>query len=261
MKADGQASSTIRLRLIAIRSAARYAGTTPEHLTREDVDRWLERDMAANTRDAYWRSVNEFWHFMVEAGHLDQHPFSGVRRRPKSRRGMPRPLSRQELHVVMETAPPGRVRDWLILGYRAGLRSSEIAALRGENVRGGYLTINGKGDRVRRIPIHPDVEAMQMRLPDLGAWFPSRLEPYQSVSAHRVTSAITRHFRNCGITEGSCHRLRHSFATELLEAGVDVRIIQELLGHSWLSTTQVYVKVNRGQLDDAVARLLRVSGL
>lgn len=261
MRADGQASSTIRLRLIALRAAARHSNTSPELLTRDDVDAWLNRDIATNTRDAYWRSVNEFWHYMVESGQMDHHPFSGIRRRPKSRRGLPRPLSRPELAVVLETVPNGRMHRWIILGYRAGLRSSEIAALRGEQMRGGVLTVEGKHERVRRIPMHPDVIAIQAGMPELGAWFPSRLDRTHPVTPHTVTASITTHFRNCGITEGSCHRLRHSFATELLEQGVDIRIIQELLGHSFITTTQIYTRVTGVQMARAVSGLPSASGL
>jgi integrase/recombinase XerD len=261
MRADGQASSTIRLRLIALRAAARHSQTSPELLTRDDVDIWLNRNIATNTRDAYWRSVNEFWHFMVESGQMQSHPFSGVRKRPKTRRGLPRPLSLPELAVVLDTAPNPRMYCWLILGYRAGLRSSEIAALRGEQIRGGILTVQGKNERVRRIPVHPDVAEIQQGMPDLGSWFPSRLAKTHSVTPHTVTSRITQHFRNCGITEGSCHRLRHSFATELFDQGVDIRIVQELLGHSFITTTQIYTRVSREQMSRAIGTLPSASGL
>ncbi len=258
MRIDNQASSTIKARLIAIRGAARYAGTRPEALTRDDVEAWLDRDLAPNSRNAYWRAANEWWFFLLDAGYIETHPFSGVRRRPPPERGLPRPLSIREQHVALETASP-RTRDWLVLGLRAGLRSSEAAGMRGEYLHGGVLTVKGKGGRVRRIPAHADITELAGRMPQIGPWYPGR-QTGGCCSGHLVSVRVSEHFRNCHI-EGSFHRCRHSFATDLLAQGVDIRFVQELLGHASLATTALYTRVVQDQLLAAVARLPRVSGL
>jgi integrase/recombinase XerD len=255
MRIDNQASNTIKARLIAIRAAGRHAHKPPETLTRDDIDAWLDRELAPNTKNAYWRAANEWFWYLLGAGDIEEHPFSGVRRRPAVERGLPRPLDLAEQQVALDTATP-RIHDWLILGLRAGLRASEAAGMRGEYLRGGVLTIRGKGNRTRRIPVHTDIADLADRYPRIGPWFPGR-QPTGSCAGHLVTIRVSEHFDNCDI-EGSFHRCRHSFATDLLAAGIDIRFVQELLGHANLTTTAIYTKVFQEQLVTAIARLPRV---
>lgn len=259
MRADGDSKQTIRLRRIVVRAAAQHAHKAPEVLTRGDLDDWLNRKISANTRATYYACLRAWWAYLLDEELIDRDPLAGRRRKsPKAPRGVPRPLSRGEVAVVLDNCR-GRLRDWVVLAYRTGARAHEIAKLCGEDFDSGELIVEGKGGVTRSVPVHEDVQAMRERYPDYGPWFPAQTRhDGTSVSPGTVTRQMTDLMRRCGITKGSTHRLRHSFATELLESGVDLRTVQELLGHSSIATTQIYTKVSDRARREAIRRLDRV---
>lgn len=259
MRIDGSASSTIRVYLSAVLDAARHASTAarspvaPENLTRDHVEAFLDRTLSQNTKAAYYNRLNTWFEFLIDDGVQTVNPLTRRSGRPRPRPGKPRPLTDLEVEVVMETSPD-RLKPKLVLAGQQGLRVSEVVAVSGQAFRSGRLRVTGKGDKVRELPIHPDVQALRREMPDIGWWFPSPSRPGRHIRPEHVTTDVGVHFTNCGI-DGSIHRLRHTFATRLLEAGVDIRIVQELLGHESLATTQIYTLVSRRQMDTAVALL------
>jgi len=165
-------------------------------------------------------------------------------------------------------APTSRDPSWrrdralLELMYATGCRASEISGLRLRDVRldEGYLTCRGKGDKQRMVPIglqarealkawleieRPLIVKMMESPPD---WlFLSRLG--HQLRRERIWELITKYARRVGAPAGvSPHTLRHSFATHLLAGGADLRIVQELLGHANISTTQIYTHVDHTRL-------------
>jgi integrase/recombinase XerD len=258
MRAEGQSDATVRTRLTMINALVRASEVPAEQLTRRELDAWLaRRELAQNSRNAYWRGAKEFWRFLVQEGVIDRNPLEG-RRVPRKTVTLPRPLTEAELARVVQAADTVRMRAWLLLGARAGMRSSEIAAMRGEQISGQVVIITGKGGRTRRVPVHSDVAGLADHFPRVGPWFPGR-QPNGSCGGHLVSIRISEHLARCGL-DGSCHRLRHSFATSLLDAGVDLRTIQELLGHASLVTTQIYTLVSDDRRTAAVASLGSLGG-
>lgn len=259
MRADGNGSATIRVRLSAVLGAARQARVAPEDLTADHVDDYLARKtIVQNTRVCYYQHINQWFEFLVDEEIIAKNPLGRRRRRPKSVKGIPRPLTDRELEVVLETASAG-ILPILLLGCREGLRSCEIAEVRGDSFTDVALSVVGKGGKERHVPIHPDVAALRIRMPPRGWWFPSPRKGGAPATPDHLRDLVNGHLRNCGIREGSLHRLRHTFATQLVDHGVDVRVIQELLGHESLLTTQVYAKVRMRTMLAAVARLPQVT--
>lgn len=210
-----------------------------------------------NSRAAYYQHLNCWYEFLVDVEILDANPLARGRKRPRPQRGQPRPLTDLEIEVIFETAA-ARLVPIMRLGLCQGLRVSEAVAVTGASLRSSRLVVVGKGDKMREVPIHPDVEALRAAMPEVGFWFPSPLRPGQHLSKEHITSAVGEHFGNCGV-DGSFHRLRHTYATQLLRQGVDIRIVQVLLGHASIATTQVYTLVDWDAMAAAVARLPRVS--
>jgi integrase/recombinase XerD len=223
-----------------------------------------ERPYRATSVARTLSSVRSFHRFLLREGLAERNPAAGVVQ-PKLPRSLPHPLTVDEVRRLLAapdpSTPAGR-RDHAILEvlYGSGLRVSELTGLDVDDVdlEEGYVRVLGKGGKEREVPLgrygREAVEAyLTAARPSLvsdrarGALFLnqrggrlSRQSCDRMVRAAARTAAIDRHV--------SSHTLRHSFATHLLEGGADVRVVQELLGHASVATTQIYTLVTREHL-------------
>ncbi len=186
---------------------------------------------------------------------------------PKLSRKLPEVLTYQELQRLLEapnTATPYGLRDRAILElfYSSGLRVSELCEvlLQSINLDEGYIRVLGKGSKERIAPIgSAAVTAVRNYLSGGRPHFVksktgSELflsQQGRAISRKMVWVMIRQHAAKAGIEKPiKPHLLRHSFATHLLEGGADLRVIQEMLGHSDISTTQIYTSVQTNRLVD-----------
>ena len=223
-----------------------------------------ERPYRATSVARILSSVRSFHRSMLRDGVTDRDPASGVAQ-PKLPRPLPHPLTVDEVERLLDaldvTTPAGR-RDRAILEllYGSGLRVSELTGLDVDDVdlEEGSVRVLGKGGKEREVPLGRfGREAVGAYLAtarptfvsgrDRGALFLnqrggrlSRQSCDRMVRAAARAAVIDRHV--------SLHTLRHSFATHLLEGGADVRVVQELLGHASVATTQIYTLVTREYL-------------
>jgi integrase/recombinase XerD len=171
---------------------------------------------------------------------------------PKIDKSLPVVLTKDEVVKLIASAPRRRSQLLLKLLYASGLRVSELVNLRLRDIENNTITVHhGKGgkDRMTILPqsLSTDVAlyVREHRLTDL--LFPGKHG--KPLTTRNVQAIITRASKRAGLQKHvTPHKLRHSFATHLLEAGTDVRVIQELLGHSNLQTTQIYTHVSQDQL-------------
>jgi len=216
-------------------------------------------------------AIRAFGRYLRRAGVLDADPAALVGA-PKREQRIPAHLGVDEMSKLLEmpdvSVPLGR-RDRAILElfYASGLRLSELVGLDLDdvNVSGRVVRVLGKGRKERIVPFNRSAaEALRAWLGDREQFVAERgLTPiprrvraplflnYRGgrLSTRSVDKLVRRYMAACSTRYGiSPHALRHSFATHLLEAGADLRAIQELLGHARLSTTQRYTHVNIGQL-------------
>jgi len=145
--------------------------------------------------------------------------------------------------------------------YGAGLRVSELVALRLSqlNLDGGYVVVVGKGNKERPVPVGvPAREALRVYLDGArSSLLRERSSPYvfvtprgRAMSRQGFWKLLKQRALALGLPEVSPHRLRHSFATHLLEGGADLRAVQAMLGHADIATTQIYTDVARARLRD-----------
>jgi integrase/recombinase XerD len=184
---------------------------------------------------------------------------------PKLGRQIPHSLSEQDVEALLEapsleTALGLRDRAMLELLYATGLRVSELVALRLEqaNLRQGVVRITGKGDKERLVPMGEEAQYHLQRYLGLarGELLRERLSEAlfvtkrgQGMTRQAFWYLIKRYAQQAGIrTALSPHVLRHAFATHLLNHGADLRAVQMLLGHSNVSTTQIYTHVAQARL-------------
>jgi integrase/recombinase XerD len=201
-----------------------------------------------------------FYRFLVLSGHRDDNPAVDVRP-PRAWKTLPKFLSVDEVDRLLgspDTSQPRGLRDRALieLFYATGLRVSEMVSLRQQdlNLESGYLTCFGKGRKQRLVPIGDEASSWMTRYLQEGrpALLKGKAAQRLFVNA-RGGTGITRVgfwkiLKSYGKAAGlprmlSPHVLRHSFATHLLERGADLRAIQMMLGHSDLSTTQIYTHI------------------
>ncbi|HZT23976.1 MAG TPA: tyrosine recombinase [Verrucomicrobiae bacterium] len=184
---------------------------------------------------------------------------------PRRWKRLPRALTNEEIEKLLRcpgTASPEDLRDYAILelAYASGLRLSELKNLRLEQLHldAGFLTVVGKGNKERAVPVgQKAVEALKRYLESARPRLVTPQSPANVFLTRRGTAfapvtlwlRIKKWIQRAGISRNiTPHMLRHSFATHLLENGADLRVIQELLGHAQISTTEIYTHVASSRL-------------
>lgn len=240
--------ATVEKRVSVVRTALTLWGD-PRQVTPTQIAAWLASpSFSPWTRVTYFGHLRSFFGWATKAGHLPADPMADMRT-PKAPKGLPRPLAPDEVAAVLAAAT-GDLRAWLLLGLLAGLRVHEAAKLRGEDVSAASLYVRGKGGKDAMLPTHPALWVLAADYPRAGWWFP-RPNAEGHVSGKSVTNSTTRLFRRLGI-DGSHHRCRHSFGTNLLRGGANLRVVQTLMRHESLATTEIYTRVD----DDERARAI-----
>jgi integrase/recombinase XerD len=209
-------------------------------------------------------SMRRFYRFLVRDGRRSDDPTANIRP-PKMDRPLPHALSEADVEALLNAPdvkqPVGlRDRAMLELLYASGLRVSELVGLSHEqvNVAQGVVRVVGKGRKERLVPVGEEaVNWLQRYLSQARAEL-LRGKSSRQVFVSRKAAGITRQafwyrLRRYGVRAGirgtlSPHSLRHAFATHLVNHGADLRVVQMLLGHSDLSTTQIYTHVARERL-------------
>ncbi len=240
---------------------------TPAEVTRDGLVRFLGhlRDTGLSNRSVarHVSSVRGWFGFLLNDGHVELDPTETLRA-PSWGRTLPRTLTVEEVEALLgapDLDTPRGLRDRALLEvlYATGIRISELCGLALEDLRdeGQLLLVHGKGGRQRLVPLGSKaIEALgtylregRPRLPGAAgrAMFPGR------TTAPLRRQSIWKRIRQLALTAGidapiSPHKLRHSFATHLLEGGADLRAVQALLGHADITTTQIYTHVTRERL-------------
>jgi site-specific recombinase XerD len=279
LRARGMGEKTRRAYGIDLGQLGEWAdghGLAPEDLGVRELRRFAgvlsERGAAKTTVARKLAAIRTFYGHMVERGTLEANPADLVSS-PKRDSHLPRVLKPAEVAALLDRMPGGsplELRDRAIfeIAYSAGLRAEELVTLDLESADpdAEEVRVEGKGAKTRVVPAgEPAWKALARYLergrPALAA-AADRPDAalFLSRSGRRLsTSDIRRRLglsvRRAAVQGGvSPHTLRHSFATHLLEGGADLRVIQELLGHASISTTQTYTRVESRRLKEAYAR-------
>jgi len=228
------------------------------------LERLAKRGLGPSSQRRYLASVRGLVRELVSRGELSRDPTLAIKLRPHPR-PLPRTLTLKDIEMLLaaiasETARGARDRAMLELAYSSGLRVSELVGLQMHQLQlsSGLLVAFGKGGKERIVPVG---KAARRALKDYLDEPRAELLKKKSSSAvfvGRGGRAMTRQafFKalkgwaasDPRLSWVSPHTLRHSFATHLLEGGADLRAVQEMLGHSDISTTQIYTHLSRSHL-------------
>lgn len=242
----------------------------------EAVEAWFadlsRRGLSAATAARRRSSVRQFYRFALAEGWRTDDPSRRLDA-PKQGRPLPKSLSRDEIDRLLAAAADRdaaaglRLVALVELAYASGLRVSELLGLKVEAVRRdpAYLIVRGKGGKERLAPLNPAARTA------LKAWLTARdarrkpetpdspwLFPSSGRSGHLTPRRFAQLLDEAAVAAGldparvSPHVLRHAFATHLLEGGADLRVVQTLLGHADIATTQIYTHVATDRLAQVV---------
>ncbi|MEN3940624.1 site-specific tyrosine recombinase/integron integrase [Prosthecobacter sp. SYSU 5D2] len=251
--------------------AAQKKFTTWEALTADDFRKYLfgqmKREMARATIRLHFSALRSFFKWLTRRQGLQQNPLLDVQL-PKQEKKLPVVLTLTQITDMLdlpmklekERAAPlwARERDSAILElfYSTGMRLSELASINVEDVDSYSDTVRviGKGRKERLLPIGtPAMEAIQRYRVKAGVHsgplFLSKLR--KRITNQAIADVVDKYWKKSGLPiHVTPHKLRHSFATHLLNNGADLRSVQELLGHASLSTTQIYTHVSTQRMKE-----------
>lgn len=207
-------------------------------------------------------AVRGFMKYLSREGTLSGDPVAGIKG-PKAPDGLPRALSVEDTVHLLEVPRSGRYpqRDRLILEllYASGLRLAELAALNWDDVdlEGRWLRVRGKGSKDRMVPFGEPAQELLQEWQSMthcaeGAVFPGQTEGH--IAERTVHRLVLRAAKDAKIPDVSPHTLRHCFATHLLERGAPLRVVQELLGHESVVTTQRYLRITMDSMKEKYTR-------
>lgn len=248
---------TIEAYVAAVNKLAKHFMKSPDQISGEEVRAFQVHLLQAKTS---WSQFNQIvsglrLFYGTTLGRPELVTMLPYGKKPKR---LPVVLDVEEVSHLLETAQPGRERILLTTAYACGLRISELLYLQVTDIDSARMVVNvrqGKGAKDRQVPLSPRL------LTELRQWwcrhrtkpwlFPGRTKesqtrPMNVTSVQRMMKQIV--VRAKLKKPASMHTLRHSYATHLLEAGVDVATLQKLLGHNDLSTTARYLHLSRRQM-------------
>ena len=263
----GMSQHTLRAYRKDLETFAAYAEKEPEDIEMIDVRGFVARQikdgLSKTTAGRRLAAVRSFLKFLTREGFLKANPAKLVTT-PKAEKHLPKFLSVDDVFALIEkpdTISFIHTRDRAILEllYSSGLRVGEVAGLNVEdiNTREGLVKVKGKGRKERIVPVGSKavdaiksymVEKILLKKKNKALFLNRTGSPLSERGIRRI---VVKYARLVGVSgQIGPHTLRHTFASHLLQAGADLRVIQELLGHASLSTTQKYTHLDITHLMD-----------
>ena len=253
-----------------LESWAVKSGKTLPELTRSDLRKWIaslsREGLAPSSIARAVSAARGFFRFLMIDGHIKTQPTEDLDT-PQRFAYLPRFLTEDEIDLLfaapdISTGEGIRDRTMIELMYAAGLRVSELVGLKQTDIEihAGLVLCHGKGSKERRVPIGKSAIHWLQQYAAVKASYGTAnslflfLHRGRPITRQFAWSMIKRHGKNAGLQDISPHTLRHSFATHLLQHGADSRSVQALLGHSDISTTQIYTHITDRHLRNAYDR-------
>jgi integrase/recombinase XerD len=216
---------------------------------------WLANPkFTAGTRMTYYNTLRQWFHWLVVFDYRTNDPTAKLHK-PRSPNWEPRPITTDQLGTLLTTRMHKRTRTMILLAAYQGLRVHEIAAMRGDHIRGDILRLVGKGGVTAVLPLHAVIAAEAAQYPPVGWWFPSQADEDRGLRYRSVSAIISNAMGRAGV-DATPHALRHWYGTEVLNAADgNLRVAQELLRHKSPATTARYTKIADHQRRAAIDRL------
>lgn len=248
--------------------------TSPLSISKNDIQQFIyeiSKVISSRTQARIISGLRSFFEYLVFEGYREDNPLDLIKS-PKIGRTLPDVLSNEEIskiiHSIDLSHPQGeRNRTILETIYGCGLRVSELINLKLSDLffEEGFIKITGKGDKVRFVPIHiSTMKYIDIYINEIRTKINATKQDSDILFLNRRGKRLTRQMifiilkdlcAKANINKNvSPHTLRHSFATYLLKEGVDLRAIQQILGHESITTTEIYVHLDNSYLKEVVEK-------
>lgn len=264
----GYARRTAEERARIARQADRWLraerATTLLRASADDVRAWTRTQEDAATRHVYLYGLRSFFEWARVRRLRADDPMAEIPQPRVPPRRLPKALPREQAARILRAAVEAGPRPAAVVGLMlyAGLRLGEVQELRWEavNLDTREILVRGKGSKERVIPMTSVLAGiLKMWQEEAGRWsgpvFPSPRVWRATAGDQTLRVEVWRACQRAGVPRVHPHALRHTFATELLRGGADIRHVQELLGHASLTTTQIYTQVCVDDLRPRIERL------
>lgn len=248
-------------------------GVTPQHLAEHLRELHVQRHLQPSSIARHLSTCRVFFRFHKANGLIEENPARFLEP-PMRWKRLPGVLSPIKMRQLLETPSPGTGRLWLRdkalleLMYAAGLRATEVAGLQltDYNPTLRVLIVTGKGSKQRLVPVGKPAREWTERYlaelrPKLTRFDDGREKgrlllsntgrPLERIAIWQI---VRRLAQQAGLLDVHPHMLRHSFATHLLAGGADLRVVQELLGHADIASTQIYTHVDHSRLQEVIRK-------
>lgn len=252
LKISKNSNYTLRNYINANESFLDFTKKSPDKITEDDIKLFLAEKLSdrAATSTILFLSAIKYAYLNI----LKIDPTVSIKR-PKREKKIPTVLTKDEVKSLLNSCETKKSKLMLSLLYATGLRVSEITNLKTfdmvfEEKIGYARQAKGRKDRIFNIPefLTKDLQKQVKKQKELNQMYLFS-GPKGSLSSRNLQKIVQKTSKRAGIKkEVHPHTLRHSFATHLLENGTDIRMIQELLGHADLSTTQIYTHISKEEL-------------
>jgi integrase/recombinase XerD len=247
-------------RIRVINLFAHEADCNPVTVEPVAIMRWLrshEDDWSDSTAATYHSYLRAWFKWLIIEEHRVDDPMIKLGT-PKYPERVPRPVPDDGLVKLLVSRMHHRTRVMILLAALAGLRVSEVARVKGEDIdleKCVIYVMRGKGKKRAALPLHHLLVEAAHTMPRRGVWFPGmRGRAHTHVLGKSVSDIVGQAMRRAG-AQGTAHCLRHWYGTTLLEDGADLRTVQELLRHASLATTAIYTKVPDQRRHEAINKL------
>ena len=245
-----------------------------EKVQKNDVKQYLsylhENNYSSKSQARKLSAINSFYLFLLSENVVKENPVSGIFS-PKTGKSLPKYLSKDEIELLIKTAKKIhtargiRLEFQMELLYATGLRVSELVTLPFKSIiKNEFIEVMGKGSKERLVPLNKNAIKLFEEYKNVRNLFIPNgkdskfLFPSKSASGHQTRDTFYKNLKDIAIASGidpakvSPHVFRHSFASHLIAGGADLRAVQTMLGHSDISTTQIYTHIMTDRLKTAV---------
>ncbi len=240
----------------------------PESADEDNIKSYLNfisnHKYSAKSQARKLSALKSFYAFLLQENMVQKNPANAIQT-PKLDKSLPKALSEFDIKILLEYAHKKDVMSATMLEilYATGIRVSELVALKISDIKDNFnfLLVLGKGDKEREVPL---TSVAKKQLEDYILWHKNKykktifLFPSKTVSKHITREGFAKRLKQIAISAGldsskiSPHKLRHSFATHMLEHGSDLKTIKDILGHADIATTEIYTSVSSKHLQKLV---------
>ncbi|MFH0712222.1 MAG: site-specific tyrosine recombinase/integron integrase [archaeon] len=249
LKISKNSKYTIRNYIKSNQDLINFTKKQPDQITTEDVKFFISENLTnkAAASITIFLSAIKYAYFTIFHNNI-----TATIKRPKKENKMPTTLSKKEIKKLINEIKTEKSKLMISLMYACGFRVSELTNLKISDLNfpekiGHIRQAKGNKDRIFNIPefLTEDLQYQAEKQKNEEYLFTGQNGKLSTRNIQKIVSSVAK---RTGLKKVHCHTLRHSFATHLLEDGIDIRKIQELLGHSNLSTTQIYTHISTGEL-------------